>query len=105
MRAGLLREKVTFYAITTKQTDSGFVSKTKTNIATVRCYRKRKVDNSQMVGQEEFNAGTVVLQVRNDPRLANISNFSYEDEDYNVLQNLIQIEDNTRLVTGQKINK
>lgn len=67
MRAGLLREKVTFYAITTKQTDSGFVSKTKTNIATVRCYRKRKVDNSQMVGQEEFNAGTVTLQVRNDP--------------------------------------
>ena len=100
MRAGLLRETVDFYGTTKAQRASGFVSKTEAKAATVRCYRKKRMDALAMAGKEEFNAGTVQLQVRNDPRIIDATRFVYEGCKYNIEQNLLQLDDNTRLVTG-----
>ena len=104
MRAGLLKETAVFFGESTTQSASGFVSKSEAILATVRCYRKKRTDTSAMSGKEEFNAGVVTIQVRNNPAILNAKKFKYEENSYRIEQNLLQIEDNTRLVTGTKIN-
>ena len=104
MRAGLLRERAIFYASTAEQTKSGFKKKTATELATVKCYRKRMASKDAVTAGEEQNQGTVTLLVRVDKRLNQATIFEYEGERYKITQRLKNIADNTWYITGTKIN-
>lgn len=105
MRAGLLKEKIKVFGYKTSTSATGAQKKDLVELGTIRCYRKTKVENANTTGQEEFVAGNLVLQVRNNCILSSATQIEYAGDTYHIVQILPVISDNTRLIKATKINK
>ena len=101
MRAGLLKEWITFYGLKESRTPSGAVEKKYDEaVLKVRCYRKKitaPVGNG-LNAYEEF-------QVRYNPTINERQRISYQGRMYKIVLLDKQHEDNTYLITCSKINE
>ncbi|MFV0587380.1 phage head closure protein [Bacteroides reticulotermitis] len=108
MRAGLLKEWITFYGLKESRTPSGAVEKKYDEaVLKVRCYRKKitaPVGNG-LNAYEEFTANTLIFQVRFNPLISERQRISYQGRMYKIVLLDKQHEDNTYLITCSKINE
>ena len=104
MRAGLLKDKCTFFKVGEVQTASGFVKKTEVELATVRCYRAKWTQAATTSSDEEYLKGNIKLQVRVDSRIKGATMVEYEGQKYRIEQ-MLPNDDHTYYVFGTKINK
>ena len=106
MRAGLLRDKISFLELTEIRTESGFKKKEYTNVLTTRCSR-RKLSAQYGDGlnaNEEFIANTVVVQVRFNRLIKEKQRVDYNSKKWNII--LIDKQaDNSLMITLSKINE
>ena len=105
MRAGLLRERVTFFGEVKAQNAAGEIVKTLQPILTTRCYRQKQQSNLQLAASEEFIATTVIIQIRKNAKVKEGQTFSYQGKDYLADNVDLQTNDQTLIITGKKKNK
>lgn len=104
MQAGLLRDKITFFEITNVQSRSGAMTKTKTQVLSTLCYRKKLNTSGMGVdAMQEFIAGTIMVQVRNNKKINDKQRFHYGIYDYRITL-IDEQRDNTLLITGTRLN-
>lgn len=104
MRAGLLREKVSFYAETRVQNSAGELVKTSQMVLATLCYRMKKQGGLLLNASEEFITSTVIIQIRKRAVIKEGMLFRYQNKDYRI-ENIDEISDQTQIITGKKVNK
>lgn len=104
MQAGLLTDKIIFLEPTDSQDWSGAVTKSWAVTLTTRCAR-RKINTSGMSvnAMEEFIAGTILVQVRNNILINDKQRFDYGNYRYRITL-IDKQKDNTLLITGVRLN-
>lgn len=107
MRAGLLRETITFEELRETKTVSGFMKKEYTPALTVKANRKKlsAIVGDAINASEEFIGKTLIFQVRFHPAIKDNQRVSYLGRKYNIELLDKQMQDNTYLVTCRKINE
>lgn len=105
MRAGLLREIVTFAALNTTRSPSGAVKQDYVDVLTVKA-EKRKITsvNTDIDAKEEFTGNTVVFRTRAYPLINERMRVKWQSKVYQI-QLLDRQLDSTYLITCTKINK
>lgn len=104
MQAGLLIDNIVFLEPTKTQDWSGAVTKSWTPVLTTRCAR-RKLNTAGMGvnAMEEFIAGTILVQVRNNSLINDRQRFDYGNYRYRITL-IDKQRDNTLLITGTRLN-
>lgn len=105
MRAGLLREKVTFYGYVKTVSETGAERRTLQELCTVRMYRRKKDEAASDLAHEEFITSHIILQGRQDVRFKNADSLAYAGARYNIVSMLPNIEDHSVTIKATKINK
>lgn len=104
MRAGLLREMITFRGLVKETTPSGFVKEEFSDLFSCRAYRKKQTGAVDGINAlEEFPGMTIVFQVRYDPRIKEDMRIRYRENEYQIAAPDYQ-RDNTYLITCKKLN-
>ena len=105
MRAGLLREIITFAALQNITSPSGAVKQEYADVLTVKA-EKRKITsvNTDIDAKEEFTGNTVVFRTRAYPVINERMRVKWQGRVYNI-QLLDRQLDNTYLIICTKVNK
>lgn len=107
MRAGLLREILSFEELQTLKTASGAVQKKYVSIYTCKGYKRKMSslrDADGLNAMEEFSGNTIVFQVRFHPIINEKQRVVYQGRQYSISLLDRQIHDNTYLITLTKLN-
>lgn len=106
MRAGLLREIVTFVGLAEITSGSGFVKKVPSDLLTCKAY-KRKANKlgTTVNAHEEFLGDTITLQVRSNPLINDSLQVRYNGQMYKIRMIDKDIRDNTLSITLEKLNQ
>lgn len=107
MRAGALREILIFKSPVETKSDTGAVKKEYKEVFRCKAYRRKMsliVDRDGVSAMEQFIGNTLVFQVRNYPLIKENQRVSYNGGEY--LLKLInpQMNDNTLVLTLEKID-
>ena len=104
MQAGLLKYPITFLQLIMAKDWSGAVNKTWQTALATKCARRRLTTKGLGIdAMEEFIAGTVVVQVRNNPSINDKQRFDFGNYMYRIT--LIELQDdNTLIITGTRLN-
>ena len=105
MRAGLLREKVSFYGEVRVQNSAGELVKTSQLLLSTLCYRIKKQGGLLIDASEEFITSTVIIQIRKRAVIKEGMLFRYQGKDYRIMNLDDQIGDQTTIISGKKMNK
>lgn len=104
MQAGLLRDRINFYALTSVQDRSGALTKTVTPVLDTLCARRRMVTEGMTVNaMEEFISSTLRVQVRYNAVINDKLHFDYDGKKYRITL-LDKQHDNTYLITATRLN-
>lgn len=106
MRAGLLREIIDFKELVETKSPSGAARKEYVKKFTCKAYRKKFAyvkDADGLSAREEFNANTLVFQVRYHPSINENQRVCYNGSDYKIMLLDPQL-DRTYILTCQKVN-
>lgn len=106
MKAGLLREILTFKELRKVQSPSGSVKKEYVSVFTCRAFRRKMsavVDKDGVNAMEQFIGRIIIFQVRNYPIIKEYQRVIYRDQEYEI--KLIDPQsDNSLLLTLEKLN-
>ena len=104
MQAGLLKYRISFLQQVAGKDWSGAVNKTWTTVLATRCAKRRLATQGIGVSaMEEFIAGTVVVQVRNNSLINDKQRFLFKNYRYRITL-IDPQDDNTLLITGTRLN-
>lgn len=104
MQAGLLKYHISFLQLTTSKDAYGAVIKTWQVALPTRCAKRRLATQGMgITAMEEFIAGTVVVQVRNNPLINDKQRFDFKGYRYRITL-IDPQDDNTLLITGTRLN-
>lgn len=107
MKAGLLREILTFKELRKVQSPSGSVKKEYVTVFTCKAFRRKMsavVDKDGVNAMEQFIGRIIIFQVRNYPIIKEYQRVIYRDQEYDI--KLIDPQsDNSLLLTLEKLNK
>lgn len=107
MRAGLLRETLVFKSPVETQSPTGAVKKEYKEVFRCRACRKKMsliADRDGVSAMEQFIGHTLVFQVRNYPVIKENLHVVYNGNEYNLKMVNPQINDNSLLLTLEKID-
>ena len=108
MRARLLRETLVFKSAIEKQGPTGAVRREYKEVFQCRACRKKMsliADKDGVSAMEQFIGHTLVFQVRNYPIIKENQHVVYNGNEYNLKMVNLQINDNSLLLTLEKIDK
>lgn len=108
MRAGLLRETLVFKSAIETQGHTGAVRREYKEVFQCRACRKKMsliADKDGVSVMEQFIGHTLVFQVRNYPIIKENQHVVYNGNEYNLKMVNLQINDNSLLLTLEKIDK
>lgn len=107
MKAGLLREILTFKELGKVQSPSGAVKREYVPVFTCKAFRRKMsavVDKESVNAMEQFIGRIIIFQVRNYPVIKESQRVAYRDQEYEI--KLIDPQsDNSLLITLEKLNK
>lgn len=105
MRAGLLREWVSFYKSNKKANGFEKTNPVRLCVLRTRCHRlKAFVGDMGVNSFEEFQRSTVNLQVRKSKIITSELTFLYQNEFYQIVNIDERVQDQTLVITGKKQN-
>ncbi|GFZ38960.1 phage head completion protein [Bacteroides nordii] len=107
MRAGLLRETLVFKSAITTRNEYGAITEEYEEIFRCRACRKKMsliADKDGVSAMEQFIGHTLVFQVRNYPVIKENQHVVYNGNEYNLKMVNLQINDNSLLLTLEKID-
>lgn len=107
MRAGLLRETLIFKGLVSEQSPSGAIRKEYQPILTCKASRRKMsavVDQSGVNAMEQFIGSIVVFQTRYYPTIKENQRVSWQGRDYEIKLLDYRKEDNSYLITLEKLN-
>jgi len=104
MRAGLLREFLTFEKETRVISESGAVKETWIKFCTVRAWKKKLLTNEEMNAKESFLSASLTFQIRYNPQITDELRILYNGLRYKITGVDKQIQDNTIILNCTKIN-
>ena len=99
MRAGLLREKISFQKKERVQSSSGAYSFSYRTLLTTKCHKLREqVSSNEVNAKEEFYEKSVRIQCRAYPLIKEATDVVFQDSRYRILLTEYKIRDNTYIV-------
>lgn len=107
MRAGLLREFLTFQKLTkTQSATTGAEKQTWTDVCTFRAWKKKLISGETFDSKEMFTSERLTFQLRYDSRITSDMKVIYNGTTYKMVGVPDrQIEDNTLIIQITKVNE
>jgi SPP1 family predicted phage head-tail adaptor len=106
MRAGLLREKLTFQKQTKSQGQSGAITLTWETICTARAWKKNVASGTEFSTKELFISQRLTFQLRYNPQITSDMRVLYNGVTYKIVGIPDkQIQDNTLILVVTKIDQ
>lgn len=106
MRAGLLREFLTFQSQIKSQSDSGSIKSAWQDLFTARAWKKRNSTGEEFSTKELFVSERLTFQMRYDSRITSDLRVKYNGVFYKIVGVPDkQISDNTLIITITKENQ
>jgi len=106
MRAGLLREFLTFQSQSKTQGASGAIKFTWTNVCTLRAWKKNVVAGEEFNQKEAFTSERWTFQMRYDNKITSDMHVVYNGVTYKIVGVPDkQVQDNTMIVIITKIEQ
>lgn len=107
MRAGLLREMLIFKSPVETRSPTGAIKKEYEEVFRCRASRRKMTliaDKDGVSAMEQFIGQTLVFQVRNYPTIKENQHVEYNSKEYNLKMITPQLNDNSLILTLDRID-
>lgn len=104
MKAGILREILTFKELREETSETGFVTSTYLPVFRQKAYKKKLTQDDTEDAKEIFNRSTIQFLLRYNPKVNDKMRVEFESNDYNITGIDRNMADNSMTITLKKIN-
>lgn len=102
--AGSLKYTLTFFQIIELQSESGFVTKTKSELLICKAAKLKSIGNLDENGKELFHTNVLNFKIRNNKLINENLIVNFENKEYKITFIDVDKYDNSTTITIEKIN-